>query len=687
MREAAKIRNIALIGHSGEGKTSTAEAMLFCAKVIDRMGKITDGNTVMDFDAEEIARHISISLAIANLEWDGYKINLIDVPGFFDFEGEMIQALKVADGAVIVTSAVGEITVGTEKAIDYCIKNHIPAMIFINQMDKENANYVDTVEALKAKYLNKIAPIQIPVMDGNKMTGYVSLISEKAYEFKDSGRVEIDIPANLKADFDNLKESLKEVAASNDDDLMTKYFDGEELTKDEIILGLSKGVAVADAIPVLAGSAFYNKGIINLLNQIIRLFPSPVEKEFKATKDGKEITLTANSNEGLVCQVFKTISDPFVGKLTLFRIICGTLKSAANLYNANSEKPEKSSAILTMKGKKQEPVDVLGAGDIGAFAKFQYTRTGDTITDGAKIILDPIKLPEPVFTMAVSSTKQGDEEKVFGGLTKLIEEDVTVQVTRNPETSETLISGLGETQIDVLIKKLKNKFGVEAKLNDPRVPYRETIKKAAVAEGKHKKQSGGHGQYGHCIIKFEPYYEGDFFFTETVVGGSVPKQYIPAVEKGLLESINRGVLAGYPVVNLKCTLQDGSYHDVDSSEMAFKIAASLAFKKGLSEAAPTILEPIYSYKITVPESYLGDIMGDMNRRRGRILGMNLEDGKQTINAEAPLSEMFKYATDLRSMTQGRGSFVCKFERYEEVPANLIPAIVAASPYKKGAEED
>ncbi|HEY8444481.1 MAG TPA: elongation factor G [Clostridia bacterium] len=687
MREAANIRNIALIGHSGEGKTSTAEAMLFCAKVIDRMGKIADGNTVMDFDAEEISRRISISLAVANFEWNGYKINLIDVPGFFDFEGEMIQALQVADGAVIVTSAGGEVTVGTEKAIEYCLKHKIPAMIFINQMDKENANYAATVEALKAKYLNKIAPIQIPIMDGNKMTGYISLISEKAYEFKDTGRVEIPIPDSLKSEFESLKENLKEVAASNDDELMEKYFEGVELTKEEISMGLSKGLEAADAIPVLAGSAFYNKGIINLLNQITRLFPSPADKKFKAKKNGQDIELTTNSNEGLVCQVFKTISDPFVGKLTLFRVICGTLKTGANLYNTTADKAEKCGAILTMKGKKQEPVDALGAGDIGAFAKLQYTRTGDTITDGAKIVLEPVKLPEPVFTMAVNCTKQGEEEKVFSGLTKLIEEDSTVQVIRNPETSETLISGLGETQIDVLVKKLKNKFGVEAKLSDPRVPYRETIKKTAVAEGKHKKQSGGHGQYGHCIIKFEPYYEGDFLFTETIVGGSVPKQYIPAVEKGLLESITRGVLAGYPVVNIKCTLQDGSYHEVDSSEMAFKIAASLAYKKGLAEAAPTILEPIYSYKITVPESYLGDIMGDMNRRRGRILGMTLEDGKQIINAEAPLAEMFKYATDLRSMTQGRGSFTCKFERYEEVPANLIPGIIAASPYKKSAEED
>lgn len=686
MRETGDIRNIALIGHSGEGKTSVAEAMLFCGKVIDRMGKGTDGNTVMDFDAEEISRQISISLAIANMEWDKFKINIIDVPGFFDFEGEFLQAMKVADGAVIVTGPSGIVSVGTEKAVDYCIKNHIPAIIFINQMDKENADYVKTVEALQKKYSQKIAPIQIPIMVEGKMTGYISLISGKAYDFSLSGREIIDIPSHLKDDFNLLQENLKEVAASNDDELMNKYFEGG-LTREDIIIGLSKGLEAGDIIPVLAGSATHNKGIINLLNQITRLIPCPKVRNFKAKKDGVELTLCADAKGALVCQIFKTISDPFVGKLTLFRIISGTLKSNSNLYNVNADKQEKITALFTMRGKKQENVEELGAGDIGAFAKLQYSRTGDTITDGTKIILDSIVYPESVYTMAITSAKQGEEEKVFGSLTKLTEEDVTLKVSRSAETAETLISGLGDTQIDVIAKKLKNKFGVEAKLFEPRLPYRETIKKTAVAEGKHKKQSGGHGQYGHCKIMFEPYYEGNFLFAETVVGGSVPKQYIPAVEKGLLECISKGVLAGYPVVNLKCTLQDGSYHDVDSSEMAFKLAASLAYKKGMVEAGSILLEPIYTYQITVPESYLGDIMGDMNRRRGRILGMDLVDGKQIISAEAPLSEMFKYATDLRSMTQGHGSFIYRFSRYEEVPANLVPAIVAASPYKRAAEED
>lgn len=686
MRDYHCIRNIALVGHSGEGKTSVAEAMLFNGKVIDRIGKTQDGNTVMDYDPEEISRKISISLATASLEWENCKINLVDVPGFFDFEGEFLEAMRVCDGALIVTSASGAVSVGTEKAMDYCIKNKISAILFINQMDKENADYIKTVDALKEKYGNKIAPIQIPIMKDAKMTGYISLLSGKAYEFGSNGRTEIPIPQEYKADYDSIKEKLIEVAASNDDALMEKFFEGETITQEEMVSGIKKGVAAGDAIPVLAGSALQNKGIINVLNQISRIMPSPETTKINATVDGKESEIKCSAEGGLVCQVYKTISDPFVGKLTLFKVIRGTIKSGVTLYNPNADKQEKISSIYILKGKKQETVESLSAGDMGALAKLQFTKTGDTLTDGAKVILPPIPFPEAVYTMAITSAKQGEEEKVFGGLNKLIEEDTTIKVSRNAETSETLISGLGETHLDVIVKKLKQKFGVEAKLSEPKVPYRETIKKSAIGEGKHKKQSGGSGQYGHCFVKFEPYYDGEFLFEEQVVGGAVPKQFIPAVEKGLLESVNRGVLAGYKMVNIKCTLLDGSYHDVDSNEMSFKLAAGLAYRKGVAEASPTILEPIYSYKITVPERYLGDIMGDLNRRRGRILGMDLQEGKQTISAEAPLSEMFKYATDLRSMTQGRGSFVFAFERYEEAPASLIPSIIESSPFKRTSEE-
>lgn len=687
MADINNLRNIALIGHGGEGKTTLCESILYQVKATDRMGKVTDGNTVMDFDPEEIARKSSISLSLANIVWENTKINIIDVPGFFDFEGELIQANRVADSFLVVTAPNTALSVGCEKALDMCVRNKKPAMVFINQMDKENANFIAAINALKGRYGTKIAPVLIPIMDGQKMTGYISLISDKSYKFDEKGRIEIPMPEALKKDFNDLKDGLIESAAANDDALMEKFFEGEQLTQQEIVSGLSIGIRNGDVIPVLAGSALYSRGVINLLNQIVRLLPSPEGIQFGAEEDGKRVRIACGSAGATCCQVFKTISDPFVGKLSLFKVIRGAVKSGSSLYNVNADKQEKIAGLYFSKGKKQESTDTITAGDIGAFSKLQFTRTGDTLTEGVKIQFDEIVFPEPVYAMAITSAKQGDEDKVFGGLARLMEEDNTIRVYKNSDTVETLIRGLGETHVDVIIKKLKSKFGVEALLSSPKIPYKETIRKVATAQGKHKKQSGGHGQYGDCHIRFEPYPDGTFLFEEEVVGGSVPRNFIPAVEKGLLECIPRGVLAGYPVVNLKAVLYDGSYHDVDSSEMAFKLAASIAFKKGCMEASPTMLEPIYSYKIYVPDSYLGDIMGDMSKRRGRILGTAQEDGRQVISAEAPYAEMFRYATDLRSMTQGRGSFVCQLERYEEVPANLIPGIVAASPFKRAATED
>jgi len=646
MKNPTEIRNIALIGHGGDGKTSLAEAMLYSAKATDRLGKVPDGNTVMDFDPEEINRKISINLSAANFEWNGIKINILDTPGFFDFEGEVIQALHVADSALVVVGANGSVPVGCEKALDLCIKRKIPCMVFINQLDKENADYKGTLAALQNRY-PKVLPVELPVKD----------------------------------------ESLIEAAASNDEELMMKYLEGEALSQDEIAAGLRTAIVLGDIIPAASGSAVQNKGVNNLLDLIVALMPSPVGRENIGTENGNPVTVKCDPNGKLICQIFKTITDPFVGKLSLFKVYSGSVKTGLQLYNVAAEKQEKVPGMYFPKGKKQDSADVIGAGDIGAFAKLQLSRTGDTLTDGAKIKMPDIIFPEPVYILSVSSAKQGEEDKVFTGLSKLIEEDNTIRISKNTETFETLISGMGESHVDVTCKKLKNKFGVEAVTGVPRIPYHETIKKPADADGKHKKQSGGHGQYGHAKIKFEPYYDGDFLFDEIVVGGTVPKQYIPAVEKGLLECIQRGVLAGYKVVNIKCTLYDGSYHDVDSSEMAFKIAASKAFKAGCAAAGPTLLEPIYSYKISVPEAYLGDIMGDMNRRRGRILGMDLVDGRQIISAEAPLAEMVKYANDLRSMTQGRGSYTFELVRYEEVPNQLIPAIVSASPFKRKDEDD
>lgn len=673
-----KIRNIALVGHTGVGKTTIAEAMLFNAKVIDRMGKVAEGTSVMDFDEQEIQRKISISSSMACLNWKNNIINIIDVPGFFDFEGEMIQSLSVCDSALVVLSAQGNISVGSEKAIDYCLENKIPLMIFINQTDKENADYNATINALKEKYKSKIAPIEIPIMENSKMKGYIDVLEGKAFLFTDKGPQETKLEGLIKEQYENIKLQLTETAAETDDSLLEKYFADGKLADDEIIAGVKKGISGNNAIPVLAGSGLYNKGIINLMNSLIKCMPSYQDnKEITLTDlEDKEIKLKCNENESFSAKVFKTIADPFVGKMNLFKVYSGLVKSGNTVYNTTKDKLERINSILVLKGKKQESVDSLKAGDIGAFAKLQYTGTGDTLCDPSKKVkFSPLKFPKAVLSMAAYSLKSGDEDKIFSGLNRLLEEDVTFSLDKNLDTGEMLLSGLGETHIDVIRKKLKTKFGAEIVLKTPKIAYKETIKKTALAEGKHKKQSGGHGQYGHCKIRFEPCLEGDFVFTDEVVGGSVPKSYIPAVEKGLKESIKKGILAGCPVINLKAVLYDGSYHDVDSSEESFKMAAHIAFKDGMPKANPVLLEPIHKIEVTVPESYIGDILGDLNKKRGRIHGMEGVDKNQKITAEVPLAEIFKYATDLRSLTHGRGNFSTEFVRYEEVPKEIADKII------------
>lgn len=674
------IRNIAVIGHSGEGKTSVCEAILFNGKSTDRLGKVTEGNTVTDYDEQEITRKMSISLASAYTIWDGVKINLLDVPGFYDFEGEENEALRAAGGALIVTSASGSLSVGAEKAIDKCLKNKKPMVLFINGMDKENADYAGTVAALKDKYAGKIAPIQIPLMEGNKMIGYINALKEKAYRFSEEGLKEIPIPDNMRATMEEMQASLSETAAENDDALLDKYFGEGELTKEEIIHGIRKGIYNVNTIPVMAGSALQNRGIINLMDEIVKYMPSAEERgEILASLVDKDelVGITSKDDAPFAAQVFKTVVDPFVGKLNIMKVFRGTLKSGATVYNATTGKTERINQIYLLKGKKQEAVSELTSGDIGAVNKLTATNTGDTLCDeGMKVRFDPIHFPRPVLSMAIYAEKKGDEDKIFQGLNKLAEEDYTFTVTKNPETGEMLISGQGETHLDVINKKLKAKFNVSALLKTPKIAYRETIRKTVEAEGKHKKQSGGHGQYGHCKVRFEPF-DGEFEFAEEVVGGSVPKQYIPAVEKGLIECLPHGVLADYPVTGLRAVLYDGSYHDVDSSEMAFKLAAALAFKEGLKNAKPVLLEPIMRLKIAIPEAYLGDIMGDMNKRRGRILGIDMLEDLQIVNAEAPQAEIQKYATELRSMTQGRGKFMAELARYEEVPAPEAEKIIKA----------
>ena len=686
---AKNIRNIALLGHGGEGKTTLAEAILFNAKAIDRQGRVDDGNTTMDFDPEEIGKKISISLATANATFKGVKLNLIDVPGFFDFEGEFVQAMTVADCALVLTGPGGTLPVGTEKALDYCVAHKVPTMIFINGMDKENANYWDTVNAVSQKYSTKIVPLMIPLMENGKMTGYANVLEGLFYKVGAHGENGQPLPDSLKSKYDELKGVVMEKAAESDEELLMKFFDSGELSAEEMVKGMKQGVKEGAAIGVFGGSALANFGVFNLMNNLISMMPSAAEAKPVVAFDenDKPTELKPDENAPVVIRIFKTIADPFVGRLSLFKVVSGTLKSGLTLKNASKDSEEKISSIYFLKGKKQETVDAACAGDIGALAKLSNATTGDTLSEGRELRLPPIELPKPVLSMAVYAAKKGDEDKIFGGLNRLKDEDISFTVTKNAETNEMLLSGVGETQLEILCRKLKNKFGVEAVLKEPRIAYRETIKKMAEAEGKHKKQSGGAGQFGQCSVRFEPgAADGQFEFVDAVVGGAVPRQFIPAVEKGLREAIKEGVLAGYPMVDLKCTLFDGKSHPVDSKEVAFVSAAKLAYAEGVAKAAPAILEPIYQLKITVPESFMGDILGDMNKRRGRILGMEMVDGKQVINAECPLAEVLKYATDLRSMTQGRGSYEMEFVRYEEVPATQVPKIIEDAK-KQAAEKE
>ena len=674
-----KLRNICLLAHGGGGKTTLAEAMMFNTGVLDRFGKVVDGTTTTDYDPEEIKRKISISTAMAPCEWMEHKINIIDTPGYFDFVGEVMQGIRVSEGAIILVSAKSGVSVGTEKSWSYAKEQKIARAFFINKMDEENANFNNALDKLVATFGSSVIPFQIPIYESEKFVGYVDIINMTAKKFQKEKAVDCPIPSGLNDKVSEIRNSLNELIAETDEALMEKFFSGEEFTLDELLTGIKKGIAECSIAPVFCGSAMQNLGVQELMTAVVQLFPSPDASKIKARKLGNEevVEITADATKPMSALVFKTIADPFVGKISLFRVYSGTLKSDSSVFNSTTEKNEKIGQIFVMRGKKQIPTDKLIAGDIGGVAKLSNTNTNDTLCDQANaVVLDKIIFPEPAISMAVEPKAKGDEEKISSGLHKLQDEDPTFKLTTNAETKQTLISGVGEQHLDVIVSKLKAKFGVSVNLVDPKIPYRETIKKKIKVEGKHKKQSGGHGQYGHVWIEFEHGDTEDLIFEEKIFGGSVPKSYHPAVEKGLKDAIVRGVLAGYPVVNLKATLVDGSYHDVDSSEMAFKIAARLAYKKGLPMATPVLLEPISKVEVYVPDSYMGDIIGDLNKRRGRILGMNpQENGLQQVEAEVPEAEMFKYATDLRSMTQGRGYFKQTFERYDEAPAMVANKII------------
>ena len=678
---AKEIRNIAVIGHSGEGKTTLCEAMLFNGGVTDRMGKIEDGTTVMDFDELEKSKKISVYTSAAYLIWKGVKINLLDLPGFYDFEGERHEGLAACGAAILVIGANGVIPISAESVVDYCLRLQKPLIIFINGMDKANADYAGTLAALEEKYAGKLAPIQLPMIDGGKMTGYVNAIQEKAYKFSTQGPQEIPVPEEYIEQMNAMQFKLMETAAENDDLLLDKYFEEGKLTKDEAVHGIRRGIATGSVIPVMAGSALQNRGVINLLDEIVRYMPTANERINNLATDinaDEIVSISCDEEAPLVAQVFKTVYDPFAGKLNYIKVYRGKLKAGMTVLNSNTGVEERIGQIFMLKGKKTELVTELSAGDIGGVNKLTSTDTNHTLCAlGTNIRFDPIRFPRPSLSLAVTAVNKGDEDKIFAGFNKMREEDYTFSVEKRAETGELIISGQGEVHLEMLSKKLKQRYGTDVTLSEPKIPYRETIRATATAEGKHKKQSGGHGQYGHCKVRFEPCDE-DFVFEDEVVGGAVPKQYIPAVEKGLRECLSRGVLADYPVIGVKAVLYDGSYHDVDSSEMAFKAAAALAFKEGIKNAKPVLLEPVMKLKTAVSGEYLGAVMGDISKRRGRINESVTDGDITTVIAEVPLSEIAKYSTDLRGMTRGQGKFSTEFLRYEEVPPQIAEKVIASS---------
>ena len=681
------LRNIGILGHSAVGKTSLAEALLFCSDTIDRLGVVDEGTTISDFDAEEKKRKISLSSSVLPFEFQKIKINVVDTPGYFDFLGECIEGMRAVDTAIITVCGVSGVQVGTEKAWDYCNKIKLPRTFFINKLDRENSSFEKVLADIKEHFGKCAVPIQYPIGEQDNFRGVVNVITKRARIYNPkTKKMEVgEIPPELVDKIDECKKMITEAVAETDEVLLDKYFNDEEITDLEIYEGLINGCTSGDIAPVMCGSAIKAIGINTLLEDIVECFPSPkyaIPQKAKKLNTNEEVFLKLNEKEPFSAFVFKTIADPFVGKISLFRVITGKLNGEVDVINSNKDKPEKLANVFFMRGKNQIPTKEVVAGDIGAVAKLQYTSTGDTLCDGNfKIVFDKINFPKANLSMAAIPKNKGDEEKISLGITKLLEEDPVLTLSRDTENAEIIISGLGETHLEVVASKLKSKFGADVNLQTPKVPYRETIKGKADVQGKHKKQSGGHGQYGDVKILFEARNDGeqDLEFVDKVVGGVVPRNFIPAVEKGLKECMNKGVLAGYPVIGLKATLHDGSYHPVDSSEMAFKVAASLAYKKGMEEANPILLEPIMRAEIVVPNDYMGDIITDINKKRGRVLGME-PDGEvnQKVIAEIPMAEMFKYATDLRSITQGRGNFDMSFERYEEVPSSEASKIIENS---------
>ena len=682
------IRNICLLGHGGNGKTTLVESFLRTTGVIDRLGKTSDGNTVSDYDPEEIKRQISISASVIPVEYNGCKINVLDTPGNFDFAGEVVECLSVADAGILVCAAKGGLSVGTERAWKLLNERKMPRLIYISKMDEDNVDFNSAFDTLREHFGKNIAPMVVPIWDENKkVTGIADVLHKRAFELHDGKRVEIEVPEDKVPVIEEIYEKLMESVAETSEEFMDKYFSGEPFTYAEVVQGLKAGVKDGSIVPVLCGSAYTGLGTMMLLDLIIDLLPTPLEgiPAMGTDREGEPAEFIVSQGAVPAAYVFKTVADQY-GKFSFVKVLSDHLSPDMTLVNTNTGNNEKLGRLYVMTGKKNTEVKELMCGDIGAIGKMDKVKTGDTLCDARKFMkLDPLPFAEPNYSKAIAPKVRGQEDKIAAGLARLNEEDPTFRVVNNAETHQMVVTTAGDIQMDVLVSKLKSRFGVEVELSEPRVAYREKIRKSVSKQGRHKKQTGGSGQFGDVWIRFEPGPNEELEFCEEVFGGSVPKNFFPAVEKGLREACVHGVLAGYPVVNLKATLYDGSYHPVDSSEIAFKTAAQLAYKAALPEASPVLMEPVGELKVTVPDNYMGDVIGDLNKRRGRVMGMDpTNDGSQIITAEVPMAEMMTYAIDLRAMTQSRGSFVFHFVRYEDCPPAAQEKAIAAA--KAMAEE-
>jgi elongation factor G len=688
-----KIRNVVLLGHGGCGKTTLVEAMAYTTGITKRQGKVEEGNTISDYDKEEQKRLFSISTTVVPIIFEDTKINFLDTPGYFDFVGEAEEALSVADAAVIVISAKAGVEVGTIKAWDFCEKYHLPRIFFVTDMDDDNASYREVVEKLTDLYGKKIAPFHIPIRENEKFVGFVNVVKMEGRKFTaGSNYEECEIPDYSQENLSKSREILLDAVAETSEELMEKYFAGEEFTQEEISMALRNNVIDGTVVPVMMGSGILAQGTSMLLQAIEKYFPDPARMSIsgKNMKTGEVFDAGYDEKKPFSARVFKTIADPFIGKFSLFKVCSGIIKSDAQIYNTNKETEEKINRLYVLRGKEQIEVEELHAGDIGALGKLSDTSTGDSLaTKATPIMYDRIEVATPYTYQRFKTKNKGDDDKVSQALGKLMDEDLTLKVVNDKENRQTLLYGIGDQQLEVVVNKLLTKYKVDIEMMKPRVPFRETLRKKVRVQGKYKKQSGGHGQYGDVHIEFEPSGDNEtaYVFEEKIFGGSVPRNYFPAVEKGIAESVIKGPVAGYPVVGLKATLVDGSYHPVDSSEMAFKMATIQAFKQGFMEASPVLLEPIASLKVVVPDKFTGDIMGDLNKRRGRVLGMNpLAGAKQEIVADIPMSELYGYSTDLRSMTGGSGDYSYEFARYEQAPSDVQQKVMEENSKEEQSEE-